>query len=86
MGWEWFLPTAKDSEPWRQGPKVLDRSLGPRATAAYRPVQEAKARVLLTRILASPDEWEAHIELSATFLSITSHSVIVPKITACREI
>ncbi|KAH9970773.1 cytochrome P450 [Russula compacta] len=63
MGWEWFLPTAKYGEPWRQGRKVLDRSLGPRATAAYRPVQEVKARVLLTRILASPDEWEAHIEL-----------------------
>ncbi|KAH9970769.1 cytochrome P450 [Russula compacta] len=63
MGWDWFLPTARYGEPWRQGRKVLDRSLGPRATATYRPMLEAKARVLLTLILASPDEWEAHIEL-----------------------
>ncbi|KAH9970771.1 cytochrome P450 [Russula compacta] len=63
MGWDWFLVIAKFGVPWRQGRKVLDRSLGPRTTAEYRPVQEAKARVLLTRILTSPDEWEAHIEL-----------------------
>jgi hypothetical protein len=86
MGWDWFLVLARFGVPWRQGRKVLDRSLGPRATAAYRPLQETKARVLLTRILANPDEWEAHIELSATFISFTSPSVIVPKITACREI
>ncbi|KAH9970772.1 cytochrome P450 [Russula compacta] len=62
MGWEWFLPAARYGEPWRQGRKVLDRSLGPRALAAYRSVQEDKVHMLLTRMLGSPHEWEAHIE------------------------
>ena len=69
MGWEWFLPTARYGESWRQGRKVLDRGLGPRAAVVHRAFQESKARVLLTRILASPDEWEAHTELSGTPLS-----------------
>ena len=71
MGWEWFLPAARHGEPWRQGRKVLDRSLGPRGAAAYRSVQEAKARMLLTRMLGSPHEWEAHIELSEISLSMS---------------
>ena len=68
MGWKWFLMIARHGEPWRQGRKVLDRSLGPHATAAYRSVQEAKARMLLTRMLGSPHELAAHIELSAIHL------------------
>jgi len=63
MGWSWFLPTARYADPWRQGRKVLDRGLGPGAAVAYHPMQEARARVLLARMLGSPDEWEAHIEL-----------------------
>ncbi|KAH9970767.1 cytochrome P450 [Russula compacta] len=63
MGWQWFLPTARYGESWRQGRKVLDRGLGPRAAVVHRTFQESTARVLLTRILASPDEWEAHVEL-----------------------
>jgi hypothetical protein len=63
MEWSWFLPTARYAEPWRQGRKLLDRGLRPGAAAAYRPMQEVKARVLLTRILGSPDDWEAHVEL-----------------------
>jgi hypothetical protein len=64
MGWSWFLPTARYADPWRQGRKVLDRGLRPGAAVAYHPMQEARARVLLARMLGSPDEWEAHIELS----------------------
>ena len=63
MGWGWFLPTARYGEPWRQGRKLLDRSLGPGASAAYHPMQESKARVLLTRMLKNPEDWEAHVEL-----------------------
>ena len=59
----WFLPTARSSEPWHQGRKVLDRGLRPGAAAAYRPMQVFKARALLTRMLRGPKDWEAHVEL-----------------------
>jgi cytochrome P450 len=63
MEWHWQLPFAKYGEAWRQGRRLLDRSLRPGAAATYRPVQEAGARVLLTRLLATPNEWKDHIEL-----------------------
>jgi hypothetical protein len=66
MGWNWFLPAARYTERWQQGRKVLDRSLRPGAVALYRPMQQSKTRVFLTRLLESPSEWEAHVELSAT--------------------
>ena len=59
----WLLPSARYGEPWRQGRKVLDRSLRPGASAAYRPMQESKARLLLTRISKNSKGWEAHVEL-----------------------
>ena len=68
MGCDWVLPTARYNERWHQGRKVLDRSLRPVAAALYRPMQQSKTRVFLTRLLESPSEWEAHVELSATFV------------------
>ena len=68
MGCDWLLPTARYNERWHQGRKVLDRSLRPVAAALYRPMQQSKTRVFLTRLLESPSEWEAHVELSATFV------------------
>jgi cytochrome P450 len=65
MGMEWFLPTARYDEYFRRGRKLLDRGLRPGAAASYHPMQLAKTRSLLTRLLESPSEWEAHIELSA---------------------
>ena len=69
MEWGWFLPAARNGETWRQGRKLLDRGLRPGAASAYRPMQESKARVLLTRILKEPKDWEAHVELYAMLLS-----------------
>ena len=66
MGWDWFLPTARYTERWHEGRKVLDRGLRPGAAALYRPMQQSKTRVFITRLLESPSEWEAHLELSAT--------------------
>ncbi len=65
---QWALPLARYAEQWRLGRKLLDRSLGAGAATAYRPLQELKTRSLLTRLLTSPHEWEAQIELSALFL------------------
>lgn len=63
MGWEWLVPFTSYTEFWRQARKLLDRGLRPGAAATYRPMQQARARVLLTRLLTSPDQWKAHIEL-----------------------
>ncbi len=68
MEFEWALPLARYAEQWRLGRKLLDGGLGAGAASAYRPLQQLKTRLLLTRLLASPHEWEAHIELSALFL------------------
>lgn len=68
MRWEWLVPFARHTEFWRQARKLLDRGLRPGTVAAYRPVQQAKARVLLTRLLANPDDWEAHLEWFVAFL------------------
>ena len=69
MEWGWVLLTARYGETWRQGRKLLDHGLRPGAVAKYRPMQESKARVLLTRMLKNPKGWEAHIELYAMLLS-----------------
>jgi cytochrome P450 len=62
MMWEWVVPFARYTEFWRQARKVLDRGLRPGAVAAYRPVQQAKARALLFQLLSNPDDWETHLE------------------------
>jgi hypothetical protein len=73
MELDWFIAPARFAEHWHQGRKLLDRSLGPGAAAAYRPIQEAKTCVLLTRILESPGDWEAHVSLYAASLSGSCH-------------
>ena len=63
MEWHWQIPIARYGDAWRQGRKLLDRGLRPGAAPMYRPMQQARAHVLLTRLLATPDQWRAHIEL-----------------------
>jgi hypothetical protein len=63
MEFDWVFPLARYAEPWRLGRKILDRSLGAGAASTYRPLQQLKTRLLLSRLLTSPHEWEAHIEL-----------------------
>jgi cytochrome P450 len=70
MEWDWQVPFTNYGEDWRQKRKVLDRSLRPGAAATYRPTQQARARVLLARLLATPNEWKDHIELCETGLSV----------------
>ncbi len=70
MEWHWQVPFTKYGEAWRQGRKVLDRGLRPGPTATYRPVQQARVRVLLTRLLATPNDWQAHVELCGTVFSL----------------
>ncbi|KAF8258559.1 cytochrome P450 [Lactarius quietus] len=63
LEWNWQLPMARYGETWRHGRKLLDRVLRPGAAATYRPMQQARARVLLSRLLLNPNEWKAHVEL-----------------------
>ena len=64
MDWQWVLPTARSDEHWRRGRKLLDRGLRPGAAASHRPMLQIKARVLLSRLLADPQQWEDYINLS----------------------
>jgi hypothetical protein len=61
--WQWVVPIARYAEPYRLARNLLDRGLRPGAVAPYRPMQQSKARVLLTRLLENPREWEGHLEL-----------------------
>ncbi|KAH9956415.1 cytochrome P450 [Russula dissimulans] len=61
MKWQWLIGLARYTDYWRQARKLLDRGLRPGVIAVYRPLQQANARVLLTRLLANPKELEAHV-------------------------
>lgn len=63
MEWHRQIPIARYGKAWRQGRKLFDHSLRPGAAATYRPMQQARVRILLTRLLATTDQWRAHIEL-----------------------
>ncbi|KAI0274083.1 cytochrome P450 [Russula aff. rugulosa BPL654] len=60
MKWEWNLTFSNYTESFRQARKLLDRSLRPAMIATYRPLLQTKAHVLLTHVLANPDELDAH--------------------------
>jgi hypothetical protein len=64
MKWEWIVGFSKNTESWRLARKLLDRCLRLRAIAAYRPLLQTKAHVLLTQVLGKPDELEAHLNQS----------------------
>jgi len=63
MWWQWNIATARSGDHWRQGRRILDRGLRPGGTVSYRSMIQARAHVLLSRLLANPDQWEAHGEL-----------------------
>ena len=77
MGWEWDLPSSRSDERWRQGRKILDRGLRPGAAASRRPMLQTRARVLLSRLLTNPQQWEAHFEVSVQIHAI---SCCIPKL------
>jgi cytochrome P450 len=67
MDVQWSLLLTKYGEPWRLRRKIAERGFCPGSLAAYRAIQETRARVLTTRLLQNPQEWTAHIELSGDF-------------------
>ncbi|KAI9448690.1 cytochrome P450 [Lactarius psammicola] len=63
MELDWLLPTTRMSEYWRGGRRLLDRSLGPGATASYRRMIEDNTRMFLGRLLEAPEDFFDHIGL-----------------------
>jgi cytochrome P450 len=68
MEWYWNISTARSGDRWRKGRRILDRGLRPGGAASYRLMIQARAHALLSQILANPDQWEAHTELSVGVL------------------
>jgi len=77
MGWQWNIAAARNGDRWRQGRRILDRGLRPGGTASYRSMIQARAHALLSRLLANPDQWEAHTELSV---------LVLPRLAFCPGI
>lgn len=63
MDVEWIFPVAKMGTYWREGRKLLDRSLRPGATASHRCLIEEKTRVFLGQLLSNPKTFLEHIDL-----------------------
>ena len=62
---DWFTPNlGMSDESWREGRKLLDRSLRGGATISYRQMMQEKTRWFLAQLLANPKEFHHHIELS----------------------
>jgi hypothetical protein len=68
MDVQWSVLLARYGEPWRLRRKIAERGFRPGSLAAYRAIQETRARVLTNRLLQNPQEWTAHIELSGASL------------------
>ena len=66
MGWEWFHPTTPYGDYWREGRKLLDRSLRASTVVQYRPMQLAKTHDLLSQLLSDPESFQHQIELWVT--------------------
>jgi hypothetical protein len=62
MDVEWIFPLAKVGKYWREGRKLLDRSLRPGATASHRRLIEEKTHVFLGQLLSNPKALREHID------------------------
>ena len=63
MKLDWFMPSVRICESWREGRKILDRSLRPGATMSYQQMMQEKTRWFLDQLFADPKEFHHHIEL-----------------------
>ncbi|KAI0253723.1 cytochrome P450 [Lactifluus subvellereus] len=60
---DWLLPISRKSKSWREGRRLLDRSLRPGGTTSYRHMMEEKTRTFLAKLLDTPKHFRDHIEL-----------------------
>jgi hypothetical protein len=61
---DWPLFNISEGEIWREGRRLLDRSLRPGATMSYRQMIQENARGFLVQLLTTPNEFRHHIKLS----------------------
>jgi hypothetical protein len=78
MRWDWIIGFSNYTDSLRPARRLLDRSFRPAVITAYRPLLQAKAHVLLTQMLANPDEFEAHLFQFVSLLWLASSLSIVP--------
>ena len=74
----WIIGFSNYTESLRPARRMLDRSFRPAVIAAYRPLLQTKAHDLLTRMLANPDEFEAHLFQFVSLLWLANFLSIVP--------
>ncbi|KAI9454936.1 cytochrome P450 [Russula earlei] len=67
----WLLPTSRKNETWREGRKLLDRSLRPGATISYRQMMQENTHRFLAQLLATPRDFRGHIEAGKFVMSLT---------------
>ncbi|KAI0264172.1 cytochrome P450 [Gloeopeniophorella convolvens] len=61
---DWMLPNINRSELWKDGRRLLDRSLRPSAiTTSYQQMIEEQTRLFLGKLLVTPQGFREHIEL-----------------------
>jgi hypothetical protein len=63
MGVNWTLPIARKGKLWRDGRKLLDRTLRPGATVLHRRLIGEKTRAFLGEPLSTPEHFREHIDL-----------------------
>jgi hypothetical protein len=60
---DWLLPNMGMCETWREGRKLVDRSLRAGATMSHRQMIQEKTRWFLAQLFADPKEFYHHIKL-----------------------
>lgn len=78
------MPNARKGEVWAEGRRLLDRSLRPGATMAYRQMMQENIHEFLARLLATPKKFRGHINLSADGLPYAV-SPLMSELAASRE-
>lgn len=73
MGVNWTLPIARKGKLWRDGRKLLDRSLRPGATVLHRRVIEEKTCAFLSQLLITPKHFREHIDLLVFIAHVPSN-------------
>ncbi|KAH9039825.1 cytochrome P450 [Lactarius pseudohatsudake] len=63
MDTDWVFSLSRTGKYWREGRRLLDRSLRPGATALHRHLIEEKTRAFLSQLLATPMAFRKHLHL-----------------------
>jgi hypothetical protein len=65
---DWPLFMTRMSETWREGRKLLDRSLRPGAVMSYRHIVQENTREFLAQVSANPRDFLSHAKRSVSRL------------------